>query len=187
MDLKRTKRRIKYRKWFEFKDSIEKYHCHYSIPKGFDYIPAYNYENSWQLHDIDDIIKRFDIERLQDELKKMDTQKNRKLWYKALRSKKYKQCKNGLGRKTKHAIYYDVLGVACLVAAKKGIVKLNIDEKNDISFDDEWTKLPFKVQKWLGATSADPLNISRLNDKGKAFTTLANILEDLEEKWAIDN
>lgn len=101
-----------------------------------------------------------------------------KLWTAALRSGYYKQAIGRLRHPTENA--WSCLGVACLVYQL---------ETGDESWADGMarTSLPPQVFKWYGFDDGDPritlpgwsysLPLSYLNDHGKSFSELAEIIE----------
>lgn len=118
--------------------------------------------------------------------------KNIRKWVKALRSGKFKQCKNTLievypGKKD---IRYCCLGVACVVAgavSKDSIKETKRDAQDSgcpesVAIGYDVSVLPAKVQKWLGVEDQDPIlgkhEASTWNDsKGASFKKIASLIE----------
>ena len=98
---------------------------------------------------------------------------NAKKWVAALRSGKYKQGKG----KLRHEGRYCCLGVACDIS---GLVAW---EHN--SYDDEEYELTSQIKNWLGLNtsvgsyyeSTTLLTLVALNDSGKSFSEIADIIE----------
>ena len=104
-----------------------------------------------------------------------------KLWVNALRSNKYKQ---GIGFLCNNNTYC-CLGVACQLYNRyhpKNKLKININTKYKVkNYDQECVILPEKVRKWLKLRTSDGQfvndQLTRLNDSGRSFDTIANIIE----------
>jgi hypothetical protein len=105
----------------------------------------------------------------------------KKLWLKALRSGKYRQTKeklsDGKGR-------FCCLGVLCDLHAKAKRAKWGKNDDGDMTYLGEWETLPFDVQRWAGLDDENPdvthehgNCLAALNDNGKRFTTIANVIE----------
>ena len=108
---------------------------------------------------------------------------NAKKWVADLRSGKYKQGKGSLNCDGKLCC----LGVACEVAIQNGVkvqvIKTKID---DASYDGGFGFLPESVRDWLGLRTVDGeyktgdchyTSLAKLNDKGKTFAEIADIIE----------
>lgn len=102
----------------------------------------------------------------------------KKLWIKALRSGKFKQTQNWLRNSEGHCC----LGVLCEVYAQQ----TGEGRWNDRVFTTKQTSssgtLPKPVREWAEIDVSDPLlgrtlTASRLNDKGKSFTFIADRIE----------
>ncbi len=106
-------------------------------------------------------------------------------WLKALRSRKYSQCKGQLREEDDNGNTYCCLGVLCDIYNPKGWGK---------EFHNSDTNLPQKVVKWAGLESDDPVLSAKeannpdaeeyagcasyLNDtKGKKFHEIAKFIE----------
>lgn len=115
------------------------------------------------------------------------------LWLAALRSEEYGQTQNALKMNGK----YCCLGVLCDVAVKNG-VPVEVEDRTISSektvgyFDGESGTLPLKVREWAGLMDLNQHNpattvpmsedggfysLAELNDKGKTFAELADIIE----------
>ena len=110
-----------------------------------------------------------------------------KKWIKALRSGKYKQGRYFLKQlDRKNQPRHCCLGVLCELyneEMKKNHKKSLVIEKTNNSF---WvnSNLPKVVMNWSGVRDSDGaiendehLCLTNLNDKGKGFKTIANIIE----------
>ena len=115
---------------------------------------------------------------------------NAKKWVEALRSGRFKQGKNALHKKREgEDDTYCCLGVACSLAIGAGVdlpVYTNMDGK--VIYDVDKFYLPAKVRDWLGLTTsyasfgialpgANPDDLTRMNDDGKTFEEIAQIIE----------
>lgn len=104
-------------------------------------------------------------------------------WVKALRSGKFKQGKFRL-----HNILADTyccLGIACEINKKHLAIGCD-DDGNNMSYDNEDKALPVSIREYMGLKSAVGLGthtndehfcLERLNDSGKSFTEIADIIE----------
>jgi len=108
-------------------------------------------------------------------------------WVKALRSEKYKQGRGNLNIEEK----FCCLGVLCELATKKGIVNKEFDEELVTSYDTYTEILPDSVRKWAGMSSqrgefidskGRSISLTNLNDIGRSFKQIANIIENNWEK-----
>ena len=105
----------------------------------------------------------------------------KQLWIKALRSGKYKQTTLKLLREDGSCC---ALGVACLVYEEhvKPLTKKLVADFYTFSPYDNI--LPSEVQEWLGCDGGCNLNgqppVYSLNDDGKTFEEIADILENSE-------
>lgn len=103
--------------------------------------------------------------------------KNAKKWVRALRSGKWQRTAGALRTGDK----YCCLGVACEISG------LGIWDRMGryISGDSSDLRLPKEVMEWLGMDSDDgqldfggtPTSLAVLNDSGKTFKQIANIIE----------
>jgi len=114
----------------------------------------------------------------------------KKLWIIALRSGEFKQCKGHLENDGS----YCALGVLSVLALLEGICTYNVDGKNG-KFDNRQFRLSYNIMKWAGIAQDDEkylisdeqkilliinkrrTSIVDLNDEGKTFIQLANIIE----------
>ena len=101
---------------------------------------------------------------------------NAKTWVEALRSGKYKQ---GTGQ-LRYEEEFCCLGVACdLYDASRW----ETDKDGELTFMDEMSVLPIKVMDWLGleyddgAFNGDDNSLVTMNDRGKTFNDIADIIE----------
>lgn len=121
--------------------------------------------------------------------KKSKLNPNARKWVKALRSGKYRQCKGKLTRiDRKGQTSHCCLGVACEVFIKSGGKLRTCDEYSVRSYgpNNEADLLPGKVKRWLGLNSTDGsskmnMPLSKLNDNGKRFKSIADIIESQPE------
>lgn len=112
-------------------------------------------------------------------------------WLKALRSGKYRQ---GTGHLKKTTITGEArhccLGVLCELAMRSKVIAPSVAAHDGISrihqFDGNTGFLPLSVIEWAGLTDYDPdvstkqglaTCLSHLNDSGKSFKQIANIIE----------
>ena len=107
--------------------------------------------------------------------------KNAKKWIKALRSGEYKQTKEFLRIGDK----FCCLGVACDLYGKSKKIPWD-----DVLFLDEREHLPQIVIEWLGLNNGEgefqstikgENFLTGLNDSGRRFKTIANIIESEPE------
>ena len=124
---------------------------------------------------------------------------NAKLWVENLRSGEYKQLKGHLSDDEA----YCCLGLACELAIKNGLnitrTCVTVDGYNLIAFGHQTKTLPYEVAAWLGfrvgdvvgsftkENDGDTLNsdsecLSRLNDSGKSFAEIADVIEANQDK-----
>jgi hypothetical protein len=115
---------------------------------------------------------------------KMD-QRIKQLWIEALRSGKYEQSTRVL----RQGDYFCCLGVLCDLHAKETNSagwELDHFPANSRAYLDVRCTLPYTVQEWAGLTSEDPeiiredyedTTLSSLNDKGKDFSYIADVIE----------
>ena len=113
------------------------------------------------------------------------------IWVKALESGKYKQTKGALKKKDK----YCCLGVLCDLSEQgefinAGLVNGNIDISHEVYVLPNGNKgaseLPYEVVKWADMSdsmgcfikTADSETLSELNDSGKSFTEIAEIIRN---------
>lgn len=105
---------------------------------------------------------------------------NVKKWVAALRSGKYKQCRN---------LLYDGVGYCCLgvVCDLAGIIPEKIETSKGYyyQFDGSTTKLPIAAQKWLGTDQQSPhigeTTAIALNDVDlRSFNRIA---DEIEKHW----
>ena len=121
-----------------------------------------------------------------------EAQKARRAWVRALRSGKYKQtthCLHDKSEKGKEG--FCCLGVLCELAVKKGIIPPALEEMNGVfTYDEHDTLLPDRVVAWAGLKSDSggfyreikgKDSLVALNDGGKKFKTIANIIESEPE------
>lgn len=104
-------------------------------------------------------------------------------WVAALRSGDYRQGKNALRK----GEYHCCLGVLCEIAVAEGVVQQGIDHHGDSLYgpDEEYSFLPREVIKWSGFEVRNPYveyegdthSLAGLNDKGKTFSEIADIIE----------
>ena len=121
-------------------------------------------------------------------------QKIARIWVDALRSGEYKQ----VGGRLKTLEGYCCLGVLCDLAVDRGIIPapiLNVNSGLNLSvftFGKQKLFLPSEVMEWAGVNSStgdiplsDPAvpasfstaNLSKLNDSGVDFKTIAEVIE----------
>ena len=114
---------------------------------------------------------------------------NAKKWVEALRSGKYRQCRDQLAKPTGA---YCCLGVACEVYQKAvGDLVVGRDTIGRVTYDDQSAGLPHKVREWLGLRtrsgefrdeSGDWMHLTQLNDEEKRrFRTIAKVIESEPE------
>lgn len=95
----------------------------------------------------------------------------KKLWLRALRSRKYKQGKGQLklGRKDPR---HCCLGVLCEIAKAEGVIR---------TYDGGRGGLPEKVREWADLYSGLPyargLGLHTMNDSGSSFKAIADRIE----------
>lgn len=116
-----------------------------------------------------------------------------KKWVSALRSGKYKQGKEQL-KKLNGQPKFCCLGVLCDLHAK-ATGKQWRDNKDEHTgyYLHEYGELPEQVKKWAGLESSNPTLIGKgeyksaagLNDSGKRFITIANLIEQAQKKKLI--
>lgn len=110
---------------------------------------------------------------------------NARKWVDALRGGKFKQTKHVLHRKSTGG--FCCFGVAChLFQEEAKSLKVNEYDGDDfITYDNYYEYPPAKVQKWLGLrTYAGDFgggSLVSLNDNGKQFKTIADIIESQPE------
>lgn len=115
---------------------------------------------------------------------KEQTAANRKKWVEALRSGKYKQCKNKLRKTDLEVIRHCCLGVACDIS---GLGKWASNNSFTITGDLDWVTNypPVSVTRWLGLSDAYGSyinsNLAAQNDKGLTFKEIADIIESEPE------
>ena len=107
---------------------------------------------------------------------------NAKKWVAALRSGKWSQTRDQLRDIAEEPCSYCCLGVACEISGLGEWCDYSdyVDEEGS----SELTLTP-AVKKWLGMKTADgelslngrPNNLARLNDTGKTFSEIADIIE----------
>lgn len=99
------------------------------------------------------------------------------LFVEALRSDRFEQGRRMLCRDGK----YCVLGVLCELAVENGIIEKSGQYTKTYSNNYKYS-LPPKVAKWAGVNHYKDANIpvflSGLNDVGKTFSELADIIEE---------
>ena len=116
----------------------------------------------------------------------------RQKWVEALRSGEYSQGKSKLRRKeSDEKDSFCCLGVLCELAVKKGIIPPALEEMNGVfTYDEHDTLLPDRVVAWAGLKSDSggfyreikgKDSLVALNDGGKKFKTIANIIESEPE------
>lgn len=112
---------------------------------------------------------------------------NAKKWVAALKSGGYKQGTGNLQRNGE----FCCLGVACAIAIDNGM-KLEIEKIDEgdegwyVRYDGQGGALPFSVVKWLNLVSSigeikSGSSLIRLNDTGKTFAEIADIIESEPE------
>ena len=127
-----------------------------------------------------------------------EQKEHRHLWMKALRSGDYSQGKDVLCRERNGTFEYCCLGVACEISGLGKFVPIpglsnplnvfNFVIKEELSqyatLPGEYATLPEEVQDWLGLRShcgwydnGGIQSLTKLNDKGISFTTIADIIE----------
>ena len=100
-------------------------------------------------------------------------------WVEALRSGEYGQLKGGLANvdRSQHCC----LGVLCELAIKDGVsVYLEPDQPTHASwirFDDLLGALPERVGTWAGMTISKGRVLAAMNDAGKSFAEIADVIE----------
>lgn len=107
-----------------------------------------------------------------------------KKWVAALRSGEYKQTKKFLHTRYAGEDRFCCLGVLCDLAVKEGIIPSpSKSDRYHNSYDHERAYLPDSVMEWVkinestGEYDAVGGNLSGLNDKGKSFSEIADIIE----------
>lgn len=116
-------------------------------------------------------------------------------WVEALRSGEFKQTTSYLHWKEEGKSSFCCLGVACELALRDGVKLLvtsadieDSSEEGAVSYDTEYDSLPASVVEWLGIidwigtlptglTKLDELSLATLNDNGKNFNEIADIIE----------
>ncbi len=102
-------------------------------------------------------------------------------WVAALRSGEYPQGRHGLRGKDESR--FCCLGVLCDLHAKEGLGEWNRGGYKgiDLRYEDEVCYLPISVLKWSGLEERAPrigeVTLSGLNDEGKSFPEIANLIE----------
>lgn len=116
---------------------------------------------------------------------------NAKKWVKALRSGNYSQVRYCLQRP---GLGFCCMGVACELAIQSGLsLRQAIVKRTEIdgvpstidcvSYDGQHQVLPHIVMQWLGlrtiegAFKDDTLTLTALNDSGRSFVEIADIIE----------
>lgn len=106
-------------------------------------------------------------------------------WVAALRSGTYEQGKGALEKDGK----YCCLGVLCDIAAQKGVCLTRTEEylSSQVSYDSSFGVLPNSVKEWSGIKDEmgrikNMRSLVNLNDNGKSFEQIANIIEDNYKK-----
>lgn len=116
-----------------------------------------------------------------------------KKWVKALRSGKYKQGQRYLKQfNSKNQPRHCCLGVLCELydeTMKKNHKKTLVSKTCGdlfVKFNNDWSSLPQIVREWAGISSGegsficghnDGNSLAYLNDTGKKFNTIANVIE----------
>jgi len=100
-------------------------------------------------------------------------------WVKALRSGKYKQAKESLQNQNENG--YCCLGVLCKIAEKENI-PIRYDEQSIYRLFGETLFHQFAVQQWSELKSTEGnfnkhRSLVYLNDNGKSFKYIANVIE----------
>lgn len=128
--------------------------------------------------------------------KKKPLNENAKKWVAALRSGKYKQAKNILAKIKGPHVSHCCLGVACeLYIAEGHPLKVEVDKHRDgygpcKVYGGYADTPPTEVIKWLGLREDNGAfkfrvmgeeSLAELNDAGKRFTTIANVIESQPE------
>lgn len=110
-----------------------------------------------------------------------------KLWVDALRSGDYKQTSGALARKnlTTNDFSYCCLGVACEIA---GLEKEECVLTDHITYNSAGGSLPREAAEWFGIRGytndfgvlphIDGKTLSSMNDHGKSFEEIAQLIED---------
>jgi hypothetical protein len=99
----------------------------------------------------------------------------KKKWLKALRSGKYTQGTEALRSVSKECgTTYCCLGVACHVAGASGIKNKELIENCNGTRIKSINKVPVILRGDLGI----PIVLANLNDKGKTFEQLADLIEE---------
>ncbi len=99
-------------------------------------------------------------------------------WLEALRSGKYAQVKKTLRR----GDGFCCLGVLCDISGKADWEKVK-RSKDKKSYLGQKGELPEEVRKWAGLDDSNPYiygvssSLTNLNDKGKTFEEIADIIE----------
>ena len=109
-----------------------------------------------------------------------------KLWTAALRSGKYVQGQGCLRQSINDVDHYCCLGVLCKLGINNGLC-INEEESSGnrevVSFDGEVSYLPYEVREWSGMKSrygsfdTHKQNLANLNDDGKTFNEIADIID----------
>jgi len=116
-----------------------------------------------------------------------------KRWVKALRSGEYLQTKEYLASQDeKGNDSFCCLGVLCnIMQEETGKLVVTKDLRNKYSFDNEGSTLPKSVINWSGLRNSQghfrdnydkSQELTALNDEGKSFKEIANIIEKNYEK-----
>lgn len=112
-----------------------------------------------------------------------------KKWVKELRSGRYEQ---GIEKLVDHDDRFCCLGVLCNMAVDAGIgewVRGSVGWVFKTESDVDGDVLPLEVRKWAGMDSCGGMlndgtldTLTDLNDKGKSFKELADIIEENVER-----
>lgn len=116
--------------------------------------------------------------------------RNAKKWVAALRSGKYKRGTGQLAifaNRQQSRIKYCCLGVACELAHQAGIVSKEVSPCGRLVYAGNDSYLPPVVRDWLGLKDKEggygphkpwiETTLARLNDAGKTFTYIADVIE----------
>lgn len=113
---------------------------------------------------------------------------NAQLWVDALRSGKYKQCKNALRVND----YYCCLGVLCDVAIKSGVaIEVAVGHfHSPVEYDHSSTYTPKRAMEWIGLNSAqgkfgEANSLARMNDTDATFAQIAEAIEEHAEELGV--
>jgi len=103
----------------------------------------------------------------------------KKLWVKALKSRKYKK---GIGQLRDKNDNFCALGVLCNLHAIEH-PEFAAGQTDKTSYGQMGGSLPGIVKEWAGLGSSDPhipkvnRHVSELNDSGTSFIRIANLIE----------